>query len=443
LERERSSKEISELEKEKADLLVRKSLLQAEGEKISSELTDGKASMEKLELELKQADEQVSREEDALKQLEEELLDIRVKFSALQEKESSFQELIRRQSQEKEDLITLTATLSQEQARAAAEIARLEEKENDLAGRLEREKAGLESAEENLQELTRELNLCRRRKEELEAEKEKEHRSLERYERRSYQLNLEKTQLREEKRYLREHHLEKYGVDPDTATHFEIDESEEELQGEKERLSAQIMDLGDVNSGAIEEYERLQERIDFLETQQKDLLLGEKGMQKVMAELDQEMEKRFLQAMHTIERFFLDSFTGLFGGGQAFIKLTDPENVLESGIEIVAQPPGKKLQNITLLSGGEKALTSIALLFAVLQFKPVPFCVLDEIDSSLDESNIERFIGFLKDYSSNTQFIMVTHRQKTMEEADVLYGVTMEEQGISKVLSINLSKKAG
>ena len=443
LERERSSKEIGELDKEKADLNVRNSLLQSEREKIASELNTGKESMEKLEQELKQTEEQVSREEDTLKQLEEELMEIRVKFSALQEKESSFQEMIRRQAQEKEDLLTLAGTLSQEQIRAVAEIDRLAEKEADLTGRLEQAKDELESAEENLQELTRGLSLCRRRKEELEAEKEKEHRSLERYERRSYQLNLEKTQLREEKRYLREHHLEKYGIDPDTASHFQIDESEEELQKEKERLSAQILDLGDVNSGAIEEYERLQERIDFLETQLKDLLLGEKGMQKVLAELDKEMEKRFLQALHTIEKFFLDSFTGLFGGGQAFIKLTDPENVLESGIEIIAQPPGKKLQNITLLSGGEKALTSIALLFAVLQYKPVPFCVLDEIDSSLDESNIERFIGFLKQYSSNSQFIMITHRQKTMEEADVLYGVTMEEQGISKVLSINLSKKAG
>ena len=443
LERERSARELQSLEPERLSLNEKYRLLQEEGEKIAAGLKAGEEDLERLESELTRTGEQVEQEESAGKQLEEELLEIRIKFSALQEKESSCQELLRKQALEKEDLTVMAASVSRERERALAEMQDLEAREQDLLQKLEMDKAGLELAEQNLMSLTGELNLCRREKETLEMEKEKQQRSLERHERRSYQLELEQTRFREEKRYLSEFYRERYGADPETIPPIQADESEEGLQAEKERISAQILTLGDVAPGAIEEFERLRERVDFLETQQSDLLQGEQGMRKVIAELDQEMERRFLQALQIIEKFFLDAFAGLFGGGQALIKLTDPGHVLESGIEIIAQPPGKKLQNITLLSGGEKALTSIALLFALLQYKPVPFCVLDEIDSSLDESNIERFISFLKKYSLHSQFILITHRQKTMEEADVLYGVTMEEQGISKILSINLTEKAG
>ncbi len=442
-ERERIVNELKELEQDKNSLEVKYGLLKDQGQKSSFELEENRQMLEKLAKELAQTGQRVSQEEKESKKLEEELMEIRIKFSALQEKESSCQELVRRQSQEKERLSNLAGNLSAERAGALAEMNKLEVKQNELAQKLEKEKSELNLAEENLQRLSRELNLCRRNKEELEAGKEKEQRSLERFERRFYQFNLEKTQLVEENRYLKEHYMDKFGVDPPSVARLKVDENEEQLQAERDSLAEQIAALGDVNMGAVEEYERLQERILFLENQQKDLSQGEKGMRKVMKELDQEMEKRFLQALHSIEKFFLDTFTGLFGGGQAFIKLLDPENVLESGLEIIAQPPGKKLQNISLLSGGEKALTAIALLFAVLRYKPAPFCVLDEIDSSLDDSNIERFIGFLKKYSGKTQFILITHRQKTMEEADVLYGVTMEEQGVSKVLSLNLTKKAG
>jgi len=201
--------------------------------------------------------------------------------------------------------------------------------------------------------------------------------------------------------------------------------------------------LGEVDPGALEEYERIQKRISFLENQREDLLGGEKSIKKLLKELDEYMEEKFLQTFKAIEKNFAEIFTQLFDGGQAFLKLTTPDNLLESGIEIVAQPPGKKLQSIFLLSGGEKALTAIALLFAVLQYKPVPFCVLDEIDSSLDESNLSKFVSFLRKYASGTQFIIITHRRMTMEEADALYGITMEEQGVSKVVSLDLKQKVG
>lgn len=442
-EAERIAKELTELEQDKKIVEVKYGLLREEGQKIASELGYNRQMTVKLEEELARIGRRVSQEESESKQLEEELMELRVKFSALQEKESSCQEFQRRQFQEKERLLSLARVFSEEREKALAEMKKLEAEEANLAGKLEEEKGELDLEEKILNELSADLKLCREKKEELETEKTREQRAVERYDRRYYQLNLHKTQLMEENRYLTEYCLEKFGLNPATIPHFQVEESEEQLQTERDRLSEQILALGDVNSGAIEEYERLLERIQFLEKQQDDLLQGEKGMRRVMAELDREMEKRFLRAVHSIEENFLETFTGLFGGGQAFIRLTEPDNVLESGIEIVAQPPGKKLQNISLLSGGEKALTAIALLFAVLQYKPAPFCVLDEIDSSLDESNIERFLDFLKKYSQKTQFILITHRQKTMEEADVLYGVTMEEQGISKVLSLNLSEKAG
>jgi len=440
---ERIAGELRELEEEGTSVEVKYGLLKEKGQRILLELKENREALERTGRELTQAGRLVSQEENEIRRLEEELTEVRIKFSALQEKESACQELIRRQSQEKERLAILIGTLSEEQKKAFAEIEKLEIEEKDLAKRLGEEEQELKQEENVLSRLSQELASIRRAKEELELEKEKEQRSLERAERRYYQLNLEKAQLVEESRYLREHYLEKYGLDLSSAAHFEVNEKEEQLQKDRDVIAERIRALGEVNSGAIEEYERLKERILFLENQLRDLLHGEKGMRKVMAELDREMEKRFLQTLHTVEKNFLNIFTGLFGGGQAFLRLTDPEKVLESGIEIIAQPPGKKLQNISLLSGGEKALTSIALLFSVLEYKLAPFCVLDEIDSSLDESNIERFIALLKRYSQQTQFILITHRQRTMEAADVLYGVTMEEQGISKVLSLNLTKKAG
>jgi len=157
--------------------------------------------------------------------------------------------------------------------------------------------------------------------------------------------------------------------------------------------------------------------------------------------MDEEMSKRFNTTFDLIRAQFVIVFAKLFGGGRADLILSDPHNALETGIEIVAQPPGKKLQNLQLLSGGERALTAIALLFAILRIKPVPFCVLDEVEAALDEANVSRFAEYLREFSGMTQFIVVTHRKGTMEEADVLYGVTMEEGGVSKLVSVRLDEE--
>lgn len=208
-----------------------------------------------------------------------------------------------------------------------------------------------------------------------------------------------------------------------------------------DELKNEIREMGTVNVNAIEEYERLYERHSFLSVQVDDLTKARDNLIGVIAEIAESMKLQFLTEFNKINENFNHVFKELFGGGHAELVLSDEENVLESGIEIIAKPPGKKLQNLMLLSGGERALTAIALLFGILKMKPAPFCVLDEIDAALDDANVDRYAEFLVNFSVTTQFIIVTHRKGTMESADCLYGVSMEENGISKLVSVKLEDK--
>ncbi|MDF2534931.1 MAG: smc [Bacillales bacterium] len=205
-------------------------------------------------------------------------------------------------------------------------------------------------------------------------------------------------------------------------------------------INIALEELGNVNIGSIEEYERVSERYTFLETQKTDLEEARQTLLDVIAEMDVEMVKRFSETFTQIQTHFIEVFPKLFGGGYAELTLTNPEDLLNTGIDIVAQPPGKKLQHLTLLSGGERALTAIALLFAILKVRPVPFCVLDEVEAALDDVNVHRFVTYLKEFSKESQFIVITHRKGTMEGADVLYGVTMQESGVSKLVSVRLEE---
>ncbi len=212
----------------------------------------------------------------------------------------------------------------------------------------------------------------------------------------------------------------------------------EEARKKVEHLKNTLKNLGDVNTGAIEEYERLNSRCEFLNEQKNDLFKAENILLSIIKEMDLIMKELFEETFVVIKKQFNEVFKKLFGGGSADLKLTDPNNMLETGVEIKALPPGKKLQHISLLSGGEKALTAIALLFAILKVKPVPFCLLDEIEAALDEPNVGRFTSFLREFKEKTQFIIITHKKKTMEDVDVLYGITMQESGVSKLVSVKL-----
>ncbi|CAH0215542.1 Chromosome partition protein Smc [Peribacillus sp. Bi96] len=214
----------------------------------------------------------------------------------------------------------------------------------------------------------------------------------------------------------------------------------EEAQKRVKLIKLAIEELGTVNIGAIDEYARVSERYDFLLSQKEDLQQAKDTLFQVIDEMDDEMKRRFADTFYSIREEFEQVFKALFGGGRAELKLTNPDDLLNTGVDIIAQPPGKKLQNLSLLSGGERALTAIALLFSILKVRPVPFCILDEVEAALDEANVVRFSQFLKKFSKETQFIVITHRKGTMEEADVLYGITMQESGVSKLVSVRMEE---
>ncbi|MFA6327380.1 MAG: AAA family ATPase [Bacilli bacterium] len=201
-----------------------------------------------------------------------------------------------------------------------------------------------------------------------------------------------------------------------------------------------MKDLGIVNIAAIEEFERINERYIFLNDQKNDLFKAENTLLEIIKEMDNVMKDSFINTFDKIAHEFKITFKELFGGGEACLKLTDPQNILETGIDIVALPPGKKLQHLSLLSGGEKSLTAIAILFAILKVRPVPFCILDEVEAALDDSNVVGFGKFLLKLKSKTQFILITHKKKTMEYVDKLYGITMQESGVSKLVSVKLAE---
>ncbi len=206
------------------------------------------------------------------------------------------------------------------------------------------------------------------------------------------------------------------------------------------QLKRTIRDLGTVSLGAIEEYERVNERYTFLNHQREDLTKAEDTLLEIIHEMDTVMETEFSKTFQIINENFSQTFKELFKGGSASLKMTDPSNLLETGIEIVASPPGKKLTSISLLSGGEKTFTAISLLFAILKSRPVPFCILDEVEAALDEVNVDSFGEYLMHFKKHTQFILITHKKRTMEYADVLYGITMQESGVSKLVSVKLEE---
>lgn len=219
------------------------------------------------------------------------------------------------------------------------------------------------------------------------------------------------------------------------------DENLTDLSRMKKRiqeLRAEIKSLGAVNVNAIEDFKNLSERYEFLRNQHDDLVEAEGTLKQIIEELDAAMRKQFTEQFALIAEEFNKVFKALFGGGKGTLELTPEEDVLEAGIRIIAQPPGKKLQNMMQLSGGEKALTAISLLFAIQNLKPSPFCLLDEIEAALDDSNVVRFAQYLHRLTKNTQFIVITHRRGTMTAADRLYGITMQEKGISTQVSVDL-----
>jgi len=335
---------------------------------------------------------------------------------------------------EREAALAAEARLAEELAGYERELTERTEQANALRIKKDRCAEALDFARaeraEKTAALEREENATREERNRLRALEEQTRQTDIRVNRLDVELESLLRKLSEDYELSYELAKERYAVPDDVPA----------VQDEVRDLKRAVAALGEVNLGAIEEYARVSERYEFLSGQKNDLIEAKTTLYGVIKEIEDEMSKRFLQSFQAIREQFTDVFSRLFGGGRADLVLSEPNNLLETGIEIVAQPPGKKLQNLQLLSGGERALTAIALLFAILRIKPVPFCVLDEVEAALDEANVARFAQYLREFSMHTQFIVVTHRKGTMEEADVLYGVTMEEGGVSKLVSVRLDQ---
>lgn len=231
---------------------------------------------------------------------------------------------------------------------------------------------------------------------------------------------------------------EEFELSWEEAQKYQTEEERSKLWARVQEVKHQIEVLGPINQAAIEEYPKTRERFEFLSTQKQDLVEANNSLRELIGELDKTMSERFEEGFKAVNEAFQGVFKELFNGGFAELRLDDPNNLLETGVEIIAQPPGKKPQLLSLLSGGERALTAIGLLFALLRVKPSPFCILDEIEASLDDTNVSRFARYIHRLSSSTQFLVISHRKGTMESADVLYGISMEESGVSKLLSVKL-----
>ena len=251
-------------------------------------------------------------------------------------------------------------------------------------------------------------------------------------------IEVKKTKIEQDLEDIINKMWDEYELTPNTQVEYKKPENIQTTQKEVNYLRTQIKDLGSINIDSIEEYKQTKERYDFMCEQRLDLENTSNKLRKIINDMTSTMKEQFKQQFEIINKNFGEVFAELFGGGKAELILTDEENILECGIDIRVQPPGKKLQNMMLLSGGEKAFTAIALLFAILKINPSPFCVLDEIEAALDDVNVYRFAEYLKKFTKETQFLVITHRKGTMEAADTVYGITMQENGISKMLSIRV-----
>jgi chromosome segregation protein len=256
-------------------------------------------------------------------------------------------------------------------------------------------------------------------------------------------VELKRSEVKIQISHIEEKAFEDFNVSlQEMLSQYDGEVDEEAVTEELNQLKEKVAKLGEVNLAALSEYQQASERFVFLQKQQEDLADSIRALHETIEKIDQTTRKLFKETFEQVNEHFQDNFKRLFLGGKAELSLTDPENILESGIDITASPMGKSMHNISLLSGGEKTMTAIALMFAILKVRPSPFCLLDEVDAPLDEANVIRFQEMLKEMSDKTQFIIITHNQKTMSFADTLYGVTMEERGVSKVVSVNLNKAA-
>ncbi len=433
-------KSYQQIDREKEELRRQAGEIRADHSTIAKELEESQRDEKELEtfIETKQKELEDWRAEEASKM--KELEQIRLDEAGLSQQEHYLQE----------NLIRLLGEMEAFQ-RESREL------EENLKLSIEETKR----KQEGIQNLKDAVNACssldqelQRQRDEKQAQKEEKntgHKAF--FEKRDqlsertslldkecFRLKSQAEKVEEQRETQISYMWEEYEITPNNALSYQKEEltDRQEMKKDISRIKDEIRKLGSVNVNAIEDYKELLERHTFLSGQYEDLVQAEKTLESIIQELDEGMRRQFAEKFHDIQREFDKAFKELFGGGKGTLELSEDEDILEAGIKIISQPPGKKLQNMMQLSGGEKALTAIALLFAIQNLKPSPFCLLDEIEAALDDSNVGRFASYLRKLTKNTQFIIITHRRGTMNAADRLYGITMQEKGVSTLVSVDL-----
>lgn len=426
-------KENVDIDQQKANLDASIEELQQQNELAGVRKQELNKQVEQLRISL----EQGRKEESAYR---EHLSSVQLEFSSFEQKESFIRENMERISREKLRLVEEKELLKSGETDSKEEVKRKEEEIQNL-------KQEVESSDQRKLELEEKIRVCEEERDKINKDHkdifakrdelsnriillEREHSRL------MAQIERLHEQLDQEKNYMWDEYELTYSNAYQLKT--ETDATISTLKKEINNIKMKIRSLGEVNVNAIEDYKNLSERYDLLKSQHDDLVESEIALVEIIKELDEEMRKQFKEKFNDIRVEFDKAFKELFGGGKGTLELMEDEDVLTAGIKIIAQPPGKKLQNMMQLSGGEKALTAIALLFAIQNLKPSPFCLLDEIEAALDDSNVSRYANYLHKLTKHTQFIVITHRRGTMASADVLYGITMQEKGVSTLVSVNL-----
>ena len=369
-----------------------------------------------------------------------DITNLKISVSSFDESEDSINEMIDRINLDIENTKTVINNKTEQRKKITEENKNLEESIKNLEEEIEKLKEDSSNSGSKIEELKKDRVAKNEKLNETEEQVLEQMKKIEDLKNQVVKCDIKKSKLETERDQIINKMWEEYELTPSQAVDFKKPTNVQEVQRKVNNLRNDIKELGSINIDSIEEYKKLKERYDFMSEQRLDLENTMAKLRKVIVDLTEVMRKQFDEKFKIINKNFAEVFSELFGGGKAELKLTDENDILESGIEIEVQPPGKKLQNMSLLSGGERAFTAIALLFAILKINPAPFCVLDEIEAALDDVNVYRFAEYLKKFAKDTQFLVITHRKGTMEVADTVYGITMEENGISKLLSMKLSK---
>ena len=367
-----------------------------------------------------------------------DITNLKISVTSFDESESSIEEMVERISQDIKNNEQSIENKNQNILAINEENTKLEQTITEYNNQIEQIKQEVTNSGTKVEELKQERIAKNEKLVNTENEIQSQFSTLESLKEQIIKLDVKKTKLEQDLQQVVENLWNEYELTPNSTEEYQKPNNVATAQKQVNSLRNKIKDLGSINIDSIEEYKKTKERYDFMSEQRLDLENTASKLRKIIGDMTTTMQNQFKEKFELINKNFNEVFTELFNGGKAELILENEENILECGIDIRVQPPGKKLQNMMLLSGGEKAFTAIALLFAILKINPAPFCILDEIEAALDDVNVYRFAEYLKKFCKQTQFLVITHRKGTMEAGDSVYGVTMEENGISKLLSIKL-----